>query len=271
MSHVWRYHRLLTVAGCFFPFFVSAQSLDALLQALNQSSTEVVSYPVDRDQDLVALNLQEVRQITHDWEVSAQDSVANSKRDKRDRKNRFFHTAVSKLNAPLSSWIKSSSLGAVDRRSVAQRVLAQALKHPIASIENTRFRKRSGEIGYCFGRALLVHYELLKAGIPQQDLVKFFALGELTVEKQHWRFHAAMGVRDPKEGILIVDPLFPEVRGVEEWMSEVAAYDIKRPLSRVRFYPTDPRKFLPSFGAYQKHQLTHSLVREYFMALAGSL
>ncbi len=253
------------------PSFVVAKTLDEVLFTLNQSPKAAIAYPAPLDQNLTALNADEMQRVNAAWQATAEYAAPASKQQARDRKNRFFHDQAQSLNAPLLPWIQSASAGAADHRTLAERVLKHVAKHPIASIESTLLRKRSAEIGFCFGRALLVHYELLQAGVAPSDLVKVFALGELTVEKQHWRFHVAVGVRDPKDGILIVDPLFPEVRGLAQWMGEVAAYDIKHPFSRTRFYVTDPRKFLPALGAYDKAQLTEPILRSYFTALAKTL
>jgi hypothetical protein len=271
MLRVWVYYLSLTVAAMLVPRFIDAKNLDSALQTLNQPAVPTPAYPVSLNENLTTHYAEEIRQISQAWNESPQKRSASLKTVLRKTKNTFFQDRVHALNAPLTQWIQQAAIAAIDHRGTSVRVLKKVVHHPVASIEKTYLRKRAGEIGYCFGRALLVHHELLAAGVPQGDIVKIFALGELSVEKQLWNFHVAVGVRDPKEGILVVDPLFAEVRGIGQWMNEIEAYDIKAPFSRTRFYPTDPRKFLPAFGAYHKDQLTDPILSTYFQALLETL
>lgn len=246
------------------PSSLHAQSFDSLLEILNQVAKPVPNYPYAAEDDLVRKNKDELAEIQRRW--------ANSPRQTRLEKNRFFEEQVKSLNSPAEAWLTAKTAsGAKDPRRVADVVLARVSTHPVASIAATATREQSGEIGYCFGRALLVHYLFLKEGIAQSDLVKVFALGELMREKQFWGFHVAVGVRDPVHGFLMVDPLHPTVLPVAQWLKVTAAYDIKNPHSRVRFYPTDPRKFFPAFGAYDLARLNESHLRAYFTDLAASL
>jgi hypothetical protein len=138
-------------------------------------------------------------------------------------------------------------------------------------MENPENYKEGGQVGFCFGRALYLHYLLLKSGVPQNELAKIFVLGELKFGDTFWRFHVALMVRDKAQGFLVVDPLVGEVIGYREWMEKNAAYDVKAPNGRSRFYVTDARKFMPAFGEYDAAQLKEPVLRKYFEGLVQSL
>lgn len=79
------------------------------------------------------------------------------------------------------------------------------------------------------------------------------------VQKQLWRFHVAVMVR--QHGFLVIDPLQDKPLPYVEWVA-ITAYDIKGRSSRARFfYATDPRKFLPAFGAYDVKQLEDPVLK----------
>ncbi len=259
------YHLLtkLIAAGCLVAFVPpsQAQSLASLIQTLNHAPKSS-TYPFAADDDIVRRNANELRDI---------GDRCPAPRTDRNARNAFFHREVQTLNAAAHEWLAPKPEIKTTYRRQAEIVLASVTQHPVAGIAATAPRERSGEIGYCFGRALLAHYLLLKAGVPSSDLIKVFALGELMMQGQFWRFHVAVGVRDATHGFLMVDPLHPMVLPVAEWLKRTAGYDIKQPLSRVRFYPTDPRKFLPAFGVYDLKQLKEPHLRAYFADLAATL
>lgn len=191
----------------------------------------------------------------------------------RGKTNRCFQSEIAKRNTGTLDRIAELKKTSSDTEyaMLAAQVRKDVTAHPVAGIAATHGLPNSGEIGYCFGRALLAHRELLRHGVPQSELVKVFALGELMMEGQFWNFHVAIGVRDRQHGLLIVDALQERVLPVSQWMERVQGYDIKKPFSRVRFYLTDPRKFLPASGRYDQKELNDPHLRAYFSRLAKSL
>src|SRR5690606_14822446 len=98
------------------------------------------------------------------------------------------------------------------------------------------------------GRALLSHHLLIEAGVPAGDIAKIFTVGQLRFDGELWQYHVAILVRDSQHGFVVVDPLHAAPLPYPEWLDINQAYGIKHPLSRVRFYVTDARKFTPSTG-----------------------
>lgn len=211
--------------------------------------------------DLVGHNADELAQITSQW-------VNHPAKEKS--KNKFFHEQIAALNRDELQRAEGARTTEGSYRDIVQNVLKLAEEHPTASTKNVRAYDEGEQIGFCFGRALLVHYLLLKHGVPQRDISKVFALGELLLGGQFWRFHIAMVVRD-QDGFMVVDPLYGETAMLSDWMKNVAQLDVKKPLSRTRFYFADPRKFMPASGAYSVSELLQPELKQYFSDMVAKL
>lgn len=218
----------------------------------------------------MALNERELSAIAKSL-PALPSSIAKAK--KREATNRYFFEQVKSLNAKTLEALEAGKAesAVADYTAIANRVLAEARKNPVTNLKNTYHRARGGEIGFCFGRALLVHYLLLEAGVPQRELAKIFTLGQLVVQGQLWKFHVGVLIRDSKSGFIVVDPLQDRVLPYKEWIEINKKYDVKGALSRARFYVTDPRKFLASYGRYHTDQLLDPALNDYFTDLLGTL
>jgi hypothetical protein len=154
---------------------------------------------------------------------------------------------------------------------IAKRVLEQVENNPVTKIESLRQYPDGLQIGFCFGRALMIHYLLLKYGVKQRDIAKIFSIGDIKLGAEIWRFHVAVLLRDVKHGYIVLDPLAQGVKPYEQWVDEVISLGVKSPQSRVRLYVTDPRKFLPAFGKYDMEQIQNPHLKEYFEKIGQSL
>jgi hypothetical protein len=268
-------------------FFVSASGLTkpngwgAVLKTLNQEAgvEKGVSFPFTHrlNDDLFKINEEELGSIAQSWEElrAKSRSQKDTRSILREKTNRFFHEKINALNqitlASLESAARSHQVLGKDYSRIAEQVLARLGQHPVAKIENEERFDSGGEIGFCFGRALYLHYLLLKANVKQSDIAKVFMLGQLSMKGQFWKFHVALLVRDSKMGFLVIDPIQKHPMAYQEWMVVNAKYEIKGVFSRARFYVTDPRKFLPSSGQYDERQLKDPILKNYFDALVESL
>ncbi len=117
------------------------------------------------------------------------------------------------------------------------------------------------EIGYCFYRALLSHYYLLKMGVPQERIGKVWAIGTLVAPPVVWEFHVATFVFTGKK-ILVLDPMFEGPIGLKKWAKEITKLSGENPYPQLRFYASDPRKFLPNSGPYSKELMEHKKVND---------
>lgn len=223
------------------------------------------------DDDLIGVNGMELATIKKTWREKPESRSTTDKKHLRDLENEFFHKQIQALNEislrNLEGSVGSHKNLSKDYAAVGTQVLDAVAKNPIANPDNVEDFANGNQIGFCFGRALLVHYLLLKAGVRPEDLVKVFAIGQLEVQKQFWKFHVTIMVRDSKSGFLAIDPLQKKTIEYRKWLEINESYDIKRPLSRIRFYVTDPRKFLPAPGSYSLKQIEDPILKPYFASL----
>ncbi len=260
---------------CSESFSATKKTWGPVLATLNQepvfSSTEASPFTQSIDTDLLALYDKEAKAIAEAWQVS--EKITGTKASIREKQNQFFHIKFSKLNeAALTSLSRASEASrSHDHRAIAEKIAGIVKASEVARVENVIRYDNTGQVGFCFGRAMFIHHLLLKAGIAPQDLARIFLVGQLLVQEQMWQFHTAILVRDAKEGYLVLDPLQEKVMGYREWMKLTAGYEIKGRYSRARFYITDARKFLPAFGKYDVAQLRLPFLREYFAALAREM
>ncbi|RYZ49998.1 MAG: hypothetical protein EOP07_23595, partial [Proteobacteria bacterium] len=243
----------------------SVSAWPAVLEVLNQNpSIPYSDISSDEKSNILADYKNEMSTISNLWA-----SQADSKKDPRSMEskrlaNAFFHEEISKLNAKTFVAFNPSLSLAKDFNSLAKSVLKNVQNNPVAKLEASQNYDPSGQLGFCFGRALLVHYELLKAGVKQQDIAKIFVAGQLRVAHQIWNFHVAVMVRDAKHGFIVIDPLYDEPMSLKAWSELVASYDMKGTLSRARFYSSDPRRFLPSGERYGMEQFENKYLKKYF-------
>lgn len=247
-----------------------ARMWSPIISYLNQepgAQNEIIGYP---SEDLMLKNEAEIKSIEDSWrKLSRKDPVNELK-----QKNQFFHHEVSTLNQatlePITRKNHQSEPPLKDYQAIAKEILKAIESSTVASSKNVHVYDQGDQIGFCFGRALLVHYLLLKAGVPQKDMFKIFALGDLLVGGQFWRFHVAVVVRG-HAGFMVVDPLAGVPMVVSDWVAEVSRLEVKSPLHRARFYVTDPRKFLPASGIYQLSSLLEPELKLYFQNLGAEI
>jgi len=182
----------------------------------------------------------------------------------KERKRRIFEMQQ-RLNAETKAALDKSAPGAVEQKKI-EKVFASLVAHPVARVDAVIQYDKRGDVGFCFGRAMLVHAMLLEQGVRPEQIAKIFALGKLLYKKQLWDFHMATLVRG--EGTWwVVDSLFEKVLPYDEWMRRVTLFGVNRQYPEVRFFVTDPRKFQPAYAAYRASDLREPELREYFNAL----
>jgi hypothetical protein len=241
-----------------------------ILKVLNQNpSTSHVLQGLDGD--LLALYRSELKAIDALWAATP-----DAKRDKKLAETRrltnvFYHEQVKALNDKTFSALDLAPSRGKDYAALAQKILDQVRSNPVAKLESWHEYDPSGQLGFCFGRALLSHYLLLKAGVKQDDIGKVFVAGQLRVASRMWTFHVAVLIRDEKQGFLVVDSLLEKPVSLAEWRDRTASYDIKGDFSRARFYVTDPRKFVPTSGGYSQELISEENLKKYFDELALSM
>lgn len=222
-----------------------------------------------RSEDLSDRYHQEVAHIETQWSKSDTKAAADNQENAK-KKHQFFHEHLEKLNSEEQKIFSLRNQKQESRRALLADILYRVESHPVAGSKRATVYDNQLQIGFCFGRALVMHYYLLKAGIPQQDILKVFALGDFKIAGQFWHFHVAVVVYDNGQWI-VLDPLYGELATFQDWMANVQSLEIKHPFSRARFYLTDPRKFMPTSGSYDIKSLQQDGLEHYFSDLVLKL
>lgn len=244
-----------------------AERWPPIISFLNIQSPSLTEISHEAATDLLRLRKDELAQIKYKFSQVTKNNLTTI--ELRNLENKFFYDEISKLNN--KTFLSLNTKAAKDYAHIAQRILNIIETNNITSSKNTYEFDNSNEIGFCFGRAMLVHYFLIKAGIDPQDILKIFTLGELLVDHQFWHFHVAIMLRDSMHGYIIVDPLFENPLAYKTWIEKIHQYEIKYPFSRARFYITDPRKFLPASGFYDLASLSQQILRGYFNKIIAEI
>ncbi len=123
-----------------------------------------------------------------------------------------------------------------------------------------------GELGFCFGRALKLHLDLLRYGVNKESIKKIFVVGPMNVPGQVWQFHVATIVKDLNSNDWwALDTNLKKPVLVDDWMKQYQRFRTDRtfrlfrsPLiditKSLRFYITQPQKIGPSGWEYNIQQ-----------------
>ncbi|MDQ3233836.1 MAG: hypothetical protein M3Q07_18620 [Pseudobdellovibrionaceae bacterium] len=248
------------------------EALVTLNQPLSIQEPNAMVHSQALDADLSKIHQAEMKTITRDWQPqeAALKAQGLDMKQIRTRRLQFFQDRLQGMNQATLAFLATDTKPGTITASTAASILRAARQHHVASPDRTRDYQRSDEIGFCFGRALLVHYFLLKAGVPQHHMAKIFTIGDLKVGATFWQFHVAVLLKT-QAGYVIMDPLHPAPLPVQEWLRINENYSLKAPWLDVRFYITDPRKFLPASGKYEAAKMKNPIYQDYFRRLMLSL
>ena len=174
-----------------------------------------------------------------------------------------------KVREALDSSASGSAFPKLDE--IAQNIYQELSTNKVTTVNNVQKYETGDNIGFCFGRALMVHSRLLNRGVKQENIRKIFALGKLTYRQLYWDFHMATMVRGNGNSWVVIDNLFEKPLSHGEWMKRVREMDLGRDLGRTRFYVTDARKFQPAYGAYTVEHFGLPGLKGFFTDLFNSL
>lgn len=263
----------------------SLQWTSVLSQLNNGDSTAAgLGPPVySPEQDLLALHQMQTQSAKKAWSLSTEGRKCyRTTSDRAKARSRAVHQlVVDRHQQLLTRWTNASrALGQdltassetwQERKRILAEIHMQATSHPVASIGQASRYEVLSEVGYCFGRALWVHWAALQRGIPAADIIKVFLVGDLRLGHQFWRFHVATAVRSGPSSWSVIDPMFHTPLSLEEWMGETHGFGIKRQFSWARFYLSDARKFVATPGIYDSATFGQPVLASFFSDLLKSM
>lgn len=135
----------------------------------------------------------------------------------------------------------------------ARAVLKLVHNHPVAGIPAMEIydpikpnKQRSH--GFCFGRADLVFWELLKMQVPKSSILKLFQIGSINGDPtmgRAWSNHIVTIVRAKTGGWFAIDPLYNEVMTPEQWYLKNVSFTAN---GRTMLYVGSPHRMYAQGG-----------------------
>ncbi|OQW52795.1 MAG: hypothetical protein A4S09_08095 [Proteobacteria bacterium SG_bin7] len=145
----------------------------------------------------------------------------------------------------------------------ADRIYRMILNHPVISPHMEPLYDPEDNVGFCFGRAMFVHLELLGRGVNRGDIRKAFVVGPLHAEDINWSFHVATTVKgsDGKWWVIDSPPFGEGVMELTDWYRHQLKFSKD---GRLRLYLANPQQFTPTSLKYSREILSSPSYRNYF-------
>lgn len=166
----------------------------------------------------------------------------------------FAQIALSATQAEVEKMYLKVDQSPVITQTLSKDMRAKLFKlarfHKVASLEAVEKYDPTGEIGFCFGRAMTVNLIARKMGLDSNSIRKLFVIGDLRQgENPEWRFHVTTLVKGDDSKWYAIDPImqWPLAPGgpilMENWMEIVQkTWDKDK---RAQFYLTGAATVLP--------------------------
>ena len=116
--------------------------------------------------------------------------------------------------------------------------------HKVARLDRLEHYDPTGEIGFCFGRAMAAHLIALRMGLTPDNIRKLFIVGDLrSGDKPEWRFHVTTLVRGADGAWYAIDPILGEPLELSAWIDKVqGVWDKDR---KAKLYVTPSHAVMP--------------------------
>lgn len=166
--------------------------------------------------------------------------------------------------AKLKAWTPQASEDRAEGITLAEarQLLTDAMNDKIIGKKSEKKYDPAGNIGFCFGRAMWLHLELLQRGVSKDSIFKAFVIGPMSYANIMWQFHVATIVRNSETGgFLVIDPEFGQVLSLENWFAQNMNLSTDK---KLRLYVTEPSKFGASADDYDKYALNDKWYNSYF-------
>ncbi|KHD89814.1 MAG: hypothetical protein OM95_01755 [Bdellovibrio sp. ArHS] len=145
---------------------------------------------------------------------------------------------------------KPSSQHRIDGVSAqqAQAIIQKTNQNEVTGYRGGQKYDPKGIVGFCFGRALYAHLELLRHGVSKDAIKKVFVVGPMRTGSIDWQFHVTTIVKaSDHSGWYAVDTFIGRPVPLEEWFKNFQKYSTD---GKLRLFVTEPNKIGPSAWEY---------------------
>ncbi len=110
----------------------------------------------------------------------------------------------------------------------------------IAALSKVPYYDPSGEIGFCFGRAMAAHLLSRRMGLKEQSTGNVFIIGDLkSGTTTEWRFHMTAVVRGSNDDWFAIDPIIPGPMPIRTWIRTIRTMFDKQTRAKIYFTHSD--------------------------------
>lgn len=166
----------------------------------------------------------------------------------------FAQPAFAETESQIEQWFLNIQNGPVTNQALSkdqlQILFNQASRHPVSDLDNLSKYDPTGEIGFCFGRAMAVQLMARKMGLDPQSIQKLFVIGDLrSGPNPEWRFHVTTLGFGKDNTWYAIDPIMtpPLAHGgpltMQQWM-QIVQKTWDKP-KKAYFYKTSGSSILP--------------------------
>lgn len=140
--------------------------------------------------------------------------------------------------------------------------------HPVASQCQLRQYDPQGNMGFCFGRAMTAHLELLNSGVQKDKIRKLWAVGSFQAGGNNWRYHVTTIVKGDDGQWWAIDPIFGYPVSAKDWYSRMKGFDVGGDMV---LFTSEAKRFGPSSpDQYNRAHLNLDAYNDYFNDLLKS-
>ena len=201
--------------------------------------------------------------VVLDWEISPIREDLYLRRTFEIEQKQDFQQLNQDLLKSIQSYEPTTSIGRINgiNAQQGQMLISKVMNHDMLS-DSKRNYDPEGQLGFCFGRALKLHLELLRYGVNKDSIKKIFVIGPMNLPGKVWQFHVATIVKDLNSNDWwALDTNLRKPVMVADWMKYYEKYRSDRterlfrkpkidPTKSLRFYITQPEKIGASGWEY---------------------
>lgn len=177
---------------------------------------------------------------------------------------RFTNMNVDDRNGRMVDYEKAKYI----RFNDAAKVLNASEANPVVSLSKTRkYDPQNKGIGFCFGRAMFVHIELIYRGLDRDSIKKAIVVGSMG--KGTWGWHvttiAQSKDRSGREQWLAIDPVAGRVMPLQDWYNYWRNGDSDD--KKLKLYIAENTRFGAGASWYDDNGIRDPFYNNYFIDL----
>jgi hypothetical protein len=143
----------------------------------------------------------------------------------------------------------------------ARSLIAKIEQNPVTGMAKSNHYDPDHHMGFCFGRAMTAHLLALEAGISNESILKFFAVGHFKSGGNDWRYHVTTLVRATNGDWWTIDSFFGYPMRPAQWYEAM----LKMDRGDMNLFVTESKRFGPDGPLpYSRRDLSHPEYRGYF-------